>query len=274
MSEVMVIGAGLFGSVIAKELRSRGMEVSVIDAGKQNSGSRPAACLIRSSWIAGLGKEILQPALKMLDKHYGVETIKFKTGTKYTDVQFVKPNSILKPPDKTRTISGVHLYKGGWQANDGMFGQGRVTKAKVVIIAAGIWTPALLPVIGGLSGQAGVSFLWPEEKIEVPFIHPYAPYKQIVAFNRGDGLWMGDGTAIKQENWTAGHTLRSSARCQNQHETYTSHQTIYGIRPYSKEKPCYLREHQPNLWVATGGAKNGLLAAAWCAEQISKRLCK
>jgi hypothetical protein len=37
-------------------------------------------------------------------------------------------------------------------------------------------------------------------------------------------------------------------------------------------KPCYLAEVRPQLWVATGGAKNGTLAAAWCAHELVQKL--
>ena len=36
-------------------------------------------------------------------------------------------------------------------------------------------------------------------------------------------------------------------------------------------KPCLLEEIRPGLWVASGGAKNGMLAAGWAAHEICRR---
>jgi glycine/D-amino acid oxidase-like deaminating enzyme len=278
VTDTVVIGAGLFGSIIAAKLRSQGREVLVVDDARPGAGSIPAACLMKPSWFSSLGKDVHEPALRCLDELYGVKDLTFKVGPVSTTVHWCDPRDILVGPDVKGRATGVATTAaGGLEVKVRLLEQEGVTTfaripASTVVVAAGIWTPELVPVEGGLAGQAGMAFLWPDERIEQPFISPWAPYRQLVAFNRGDGLWVGDGTAIKAENWSSAREDASHHRCVTAIGSagLAPYQRLYGIRPYSKEKPCYLREASPGLWVATGGAKNGTLAAGWAAQEIER----
>jgi glycine/D-amino acid oxidase-like deaminating enzyme len=146
-----------------------------------------------------------------------------------------------------------------------------LAEARTVVVAAGIWTELLLPEVKQ-RGLAGMAFLWPGEKIEVPFVRPWAPFKQIVAFNREDGLWAGDGTSIVWKNWSVKHEEATWRRCTSAVGVEAEPARIFGVRPYHSMKPCYLGEVRPRLWVATGGAKNGTLAAGWCAHELVEKL--
>jgi hypothetical protein len=86
-----------------------------------------------------------------------------------------------------------------------------------------------------------------------------------------------------EKNWDKKRENMLYDRCSNfvHRRDFSDHETghvkqLYGVRPYSKDakkskKPCYLQEMQPGLWAATGGAKNGTIAAGWAADQISRR---
>ena len=118
--------------------------------------------------------------------------------------------------------------------------------------------------------------MWYGEHVEHPFIRPWAPYRQIVAFNRGDGLWVGDGTAVKPETFTAERLQKSMVRCAGAVGLpgleKNGPEIVIGHRPYvPKVKPCYLKI-QRGLIVATGGAKNGTLAAGWAAHKVGEAL--
>jgi glycine/D-amino acid oxidase-like deaminating enzyme len=158
--------------------------------------------------------------------------------------------------------------------------------ARVIVVAAGVWTSHILPV-PGLVGKMGAAVLHPNVQIQEPFIRPWAPYKQLVAFNLGDDMWVGDGSAIKPENWTPERQAKTVARCSvtggldihgatvDTDVLEESKRVLVGTRPYVPKKhlngrPCYLEEREPGLWVATGGAKNGTIAAGWCAHEIGK----
>lgn len=295
MYDVVVIGAGLFGNVIAAALRRLGgLNVVVVDDGKAGRGSFPAACLMKPSWLGSMRREDQEAALELLEHLYGVQQLEFRLPLgKTTNVNWVEPKKILQPPDVKGLVSHVGRADFGWEVwvHGGV---GRVEKmyAQNVIAATGFWTDQLLhmaafnklppmaepPVV---QGQAGVAFLFPNAQLERPFISPWAPYKQLVAFNRGDGLWIGDGSAIKSENWTAERTQQSFRRCLNalvekvDARVLVEVETLFGIRPYvagPQGKPSYLQEVYKDFWVATGGAKNGTAGAAWCANKLLEEL--
>lgn len=273
--KIGVIGGGLFGSIMTKALRKEGHEVVVHDHGVAGSGSMPAACLIKPSWVAGLGAHVVDPAMAKLRELYNVQDIEFQVGPIKQTVQWIDPASILIDeyhyteadevtsisPGLIRTLEWTHTYDH-------------------IILAAGVWTDSLIPEglpKSGVEGRAGVAFLLPNARIERPFISPWAPYRQLVAFNRGDGLWVSDGTALKTENLTEKRIEESWMRCRGYLPTEqrmgSPVERLVGIRPYvSKAKPCYYQQHDSWLTVVTGGAKNGTLAAGWAAHRIVEDL--
>ena len=271
MLDAIVVGAGLFGSIITAKLRSEGREVMLLDGEAGFAGSGPAACLMKPSWFSSLGKDVYEPALRVLDDLYVVEEVEFQLraakglNVKRGSVNWVPHAKILEPG----------RYKRAWitrVAPGRVHTQRECYEAPLVVVAAGIWTEELLPQFKQ-QAQKGIAFLYRNSSIALPFIQPWAPYKQLVAFNRGDGLWVGDGTAIKAENWTTEREEHSLQRCRDAvgNRMNEEPEMLIGIRPYAKgHKPCLLEEVQPGLWVASGGAKNGTLAAGYCAYVISR----
>jgi glycine/D-amino acid oxidase-like deaminating enzyme len=272
VTDAIVIGAGIFGSLITRALRQSGLEVFVVDARREGAGSPPAACLMKPGWYSALGKDIYAPSLQKLDDLVGVQELTFRVNKlKSTTVQWCDPRKVLLPESEVTLgqVTRVGNPNGRWRV---VLDDYRVFEAKLLVVAIGIWTPLLFPEIK-VEGQAGVAWLWPKETIEEPFIEVWAPYKQIVAFNRGDGLWIGDGTSVR--NWNAGRREASRRRCVGAllQKPSTGPIELFGYRPYvSDSKPCFLKELKPGLWVATGGAKNGTLAAGWCADQIARAI--
>lgn len=269
--DAIVIGGGLFGSIIAQELRSQGRVVTIIDSEREGAGSKPAACLMKPSWFGSLGKDVSEASLQLLDRHYGVHDIPFKVGPGHATVHWCDPADILKGHDIDDHVERVAPIHGGGARVRTVDGQ--ELHAKLVVVAAGVWSSELVHVEGGLKGLAGMAFVWPKQHLQKPFIAPWAPYRQIVAFNRGDGVWVGDGSAIKADNWGLLNEIKSQERCAAAVGMPIAHDTkrLFGIRPYTKRKPCYLEEVAPGLWVATGGAKNGTIAAGWCAHEIGRK---
>jgi glycine/D-amino acid oxidase-like deaminating enzyme len=268
---VLVIGTGLFGRIIGKALERQGHVVTYIDSGKEGAGSKPAACLMKPSWFSSLGKDVYDPALALLDDLYGVQELKFKVGpAKVGGIMWIPPREILQPGEditgEVETVTpDLALLKGGG-----------VIKFNLCIIAAGVWSSALANV-PGLKGQAGAAFTWetPPGFEFTPFVRPWAPYRQLVAFMRDEReLWVGDGTAIKSENWTREREIVSMHRCADAISLKSMpSKTLFGIRPYvPKAKPAFLDRPSRNVWVATGGAKNGTLAAGWCAWKIARTM--
>ena len=284
MTDTIIVGGGLFGQIIAAGLRAAGQDVRVLDNRQPLAGSGPAACLMKPSWFSSLGKEVYEPSLALLDRLYGVRDLPFvvevgKLGKiSSTTVHWCDPAMILSGPTEQWTVT---LVEPGQVAVSGP-GAARghdLLEATNVIVAAGIWSNHLLPARYAQQGLRGTSTLLPGHHPPVGKIRAWAPYKQLVGFDRGDGLWVGDGTSIKMENWTDARTREvvdrewRFAREMVDLAPADPRRVLSGIRPYAKgHKPCLLEQVEPGLWVASGGAKNGTLAAGWAAHELIGRL--
>ena len=298
--DAIVVGAGLFGQIIADALSYlQNRKVLIIDRRERLAGSGPAACLMKPSWFSSMGRDVYEPSLKLLNELYGVHDISFTAGKVLNaTVHWVRPDSVLQTDNAHyANVSGItrervaSWHTSGPEHHVNVHPPGNefaymTHTAPLVIVAAGVWTEQLLPEYRQ-TAQQGVAFLWRGVHIEQPFITPWAPYRQLVSFNRGDGIWSSDGTAIKHENWAEERERASLDRCRqalNRHTTRDGHpvtaagpfaqepEMLTGLRPYAKgHRPCLLEEVSPGLWVASGGAKNGTLAAGWCAHEIARR---
>jgi glycine/D-amino acid oxidase-like deaminating enzyme len=281
MTDTIIVGGGLFGQIIAAQLRADGQEVRVFDNREPLAGSGPAACLMKPSWFSALGKEVYEPSLTLLDRLYGVHDLDFdvavgKSGKiAAATVHWCNPRQILSGPTELASILDVGP---GYVTMHMEGGFTRRHHAKTIIVAGGIWSQQLIPGIAQ-RGQMGMALSFPKLSVPRGRIKMWAPYRQMVAFNRGDGLWVGDGSAIKVANWSPQveeevfnreHRMaRQLADMAPQDEV----KRLRGIRPYAKDaKPCLLQEVEPGVWVASGGAKNGTLAAGWAAHMLSRRL--
>lgn len=271
MFDAVVIGAGIFGSVITRALRKAGLSVCTVDAGKANAGSAPAACLMKPSWFTALGKEVYDPALKQLEDLIGIEDVTFKVPAGYVNVHWCNPKKVLLHASEVthdKVLAVQVNFNGGWAT---LLQTKRAFLASpLVIVAAGIWTSLLFPEVK-VVGQAGAAWLWPEAHIIEPKVRVWAPYKQLVAFNRGDGLWVGDGTSVR--TWSKAYQEASLARSRAFVAEEAQPTMLMGYRPYvAGASPCMLKQVKKGLWIATGGAKNGTLAAGWCADQLLRAL--
>lgn len=290
MTDTIIIGGGLFGQITAAALREQGQEVRVFDNREPLAGSGPAACLMKPSWFSALGKDVYEPSLALLDRLYGVRDLPFdvsvgKTGKlAQTTVHWCDPAKILAGPTEQWTVTGISPGCGGHLVT--MSGPGAMRSveqvfARNVVVAAGIWTQRLLPQFAQV-GQRGMATLWPNSIVSRGRIKVWAPYRQLVGFDRGDGMWVGDGTAIKAENWDDVRTRQVYERERRFGDSLMGtlglapndeYRQLHGIRPYAKgHKPCLLEEVAPGLWAASGGAKNGTLAAGWAAHTLARRL--
>lgn len=281
---IAVIGAGLFGCVIAETLaRLEGHSVTIIDNHRATRGSDPAACLIKPSWINSMISTDKNAALDLLNVLYGVQDIQFAVPPTraLATVHWVDPARVLNP--QSPLISRLRAAVTGiWRnARDSKWavdidsGEMWNNEFDRVVVAAGVWCNDILLnhkriEVEGLAARAGAAFLWRDTFITQPFIFPWAPFRQVVGFNRGDGAWVSDGTAVKPESWDDKRADACKQRCSAiACLPAGAPEVLYGLRPYvPNAKPAYLQEHDDGVWVATGGAKNGTIAAAWCALRL------
>lgn len=271
-NDAIVIGAGLFGSTIALALAKQGRKVLVFDDNNPMAGSKPSGGLMKPGWFSGMGKEVHEPALKLLFEIAPVRELEFKVQAgplKFKiekvfqmnnhDLNGVKDISLFPyrissiTNNKVQIVNGTLVYE--------FF-------SPLIIVAAGIWSKDLIPC--DIKGLKGISFFF-EGNMAQGVIAPWAPYKQTVAFEKEPGVvWGGDGSAILTKNWTVERRDECLARVQKVLPTpFGLNYYREGIRPYAPgQKPCLLRKVRPGLYLATGGAKNGAIAAGWCAHRI------
>lgn len=280
MTDVIVVGGGLFGQTIAAEMIAMGKRTILIDNDEVKAGSKPSASLMKPSWMKQLTTEQLDQSYGVLDKHFGVHDLSFKVGPlKIDTVRWCDPELIRKAVPV--------INKNVIKATPGTvhFDNDEIWEAKTVIVAAGYWSNNILYKehhAPGLDGRVGASYVTTGCQIPDNFISVWAPYKQLVAFNiDANRVWVGDGTALKVGNLTAERLAQSTARARDvvRGPVGMTEMSI-GIRPYMPKAalgkaPCYLEfhqsEHNPtDLIVATGGAKNGTIAAGWAAYQIAR----
>jgi len=269
--DAIVIGAGIFGCTITRALRDAGKSVLLVSKKERLSGSQASGNLMKPGWFAGLGKAVYEPALALLERQYGIRDLTFAAGKgvvrKDVKVHWVPLESVLSEEKLDATVTDV-----GADGTVFVEGQGEF-RAPLVVVCAGYWTQQLLGTGPTVVGKQGVSLRWTEEECPAQ-ITPWAPYKQIVQYSyiTGPGksaMWAGDGTAILPKNWTGERMRQSVDRVIKHVGAHTKPLLVQGIRPYVKgAKPCFLEELWPGTWVATGGAKNGQLAAGWAAHKI------
>lgn len=278
---VVVVGAGLFGSVIAAHLRTLGHEVTVVADQREGMGSTPAACLMKPSWASSMSSEDYDAAVNLLSALYGVKLLEFDTPPfrAIVTAHWVDPKTVLQEPDR---LAKVLDWGEGWvelgNAATGI--RGEMLTAEHVIFATGQWAGDFTTGLE-LTGKGGWSFLVEGELEGRGLIQPWAPYKQLVAFQIDPkNIWVGDGSALKAESMTFERAQASRERClkalHNRLKPLGSRRVVElkGFRPYVKglKEPACIRPVGPRQTVVTGGAKNGTLGAAWAARRIGEWL--
>jgi len=304
--DVLIIGAGIFGRVIGRYLKRQGRDVTLFDAGFEQAGSKPAACLMKPSWLTSMSKVEQAQSMAVLDECYGVHEIEAFIQAvagmgKRSTIWWVAPGSIFsttKPDNVVKQEVTVVDWEEDYgvpyartiEKSESLHGDALRTQchaAKLLVVATGSWCNDILPdylKVTGLRAQLGAAFTWPcdpnrESRVSV---RPWAPYKQLVSLpNRYPGeLWVGDGTAVF--DLTAKRLDDSKQRCARfvhmqeldeptQRLVAIEPTVLVGRRPYIRGlgAPAYVQEVKPGLWIATGGAKNGTAGAAWAAHKIA-----
>lgn len=270
MRDVVVVGAGIFGQVIAAHLRRRGMDVLLLGHERYSAASPAAACVLRPSWMTNMTIIEIDRALILLDETYGLREVEFTLeplGRRLL-CQRVEPGLILSGVVRSAVVSSVEEF----ESSVGIcYGHGELESAHYCVVATGMWAGELCPWVSAV-GKWGWAHRSPP--VARARIRPWAPYRQTVSLNLDDGGWTGDGYALKFESTTA-RAERSLERCAALAGYEPGEmRTIIGGRPYAETRgrPCLL-SWQGRVCAVTGGAKNGTAAAAWAAREIGRKLC-
>jgi glycine/D-amino acid oxidase-like deaminating enzyme len=254
MLTLLVVGAGLFGSLAAAYARSKGARAIVFDPGLEGAASPAAAGLFGEAWAGNKMREHYHRALPLLDRLYGIRQVAL-TGDdgRPETLSFVPPAAVLDPDPVRQRVTAVG---DGWLEAGGRRHEGWV------YVAAGVWCESFLPGLG-VYGKAGAAFAFAGERPGRR--RALAPGRQAVAFVRDPGTtFFIDGTAERQ--YTAEHDRRTLERAAELGLTDPVRRW-WGRRPYVPGGPVF-RRLGGRTWLATGGRKLGTVLGASCARRL------
>jgi glycine/D-amino acid oxidase-like deaminating enzyme len=260
MSQVIIVGAGLFGSMAATLARRAGHQVTVIDCTKPLAASKCAAGLMKRTWMSGLDPAQVKGGYAVLHQLYGVAALAFSACPRPVELEWVNPRAVLLKPDLQGEVTAV---------GDGAVWVGSKVLRGKVLVAAGAYSERLvrMPKTRWLIGPS-LHFAGKAE----PQYHVYAPYRQAMAFNIGlKEIWAGDGCAVL--HWDEGKRIAQlRQRAKEFFGLRGDREVRIGARPYVEGYKGYFARAHSNTWVSTGGAKNGTILAAYQAQRFVDEL--
>ena len=265
---IYIVGGGCFGQVIAAKLRKDGHPVTVFDRREEDAGSPPSGGHLKPSWLTMIPSKDLEQSMSTLSTLYGMETLKCEFG-----IPPITKSLELFQVDIDAVLSGKVIETNVMAVGDGWLRlESGALYSGAVIVAAGIWSAALLPQFQReITGRKGISWVFHGGSKVSNLIRPWAPYKQVVRTTHGPGrTWIGDGSALVPPNWTPQREEQIYERIiPHAPKNYNKLVRQRGIRPYMNDG-C--RQVASRLWLATGGAKSGMALAGVYANRISKAL--
>lgn len=266
MSNVAIIGAGVTGSVIARVLQNAGHKVAVIDDARDHRATPASAGIIHPNWVGAFSKTEVDNGLVLLHELYGLRVVTFPDNTvarQLSPRQYLWPHGKIVP-FKVSRLNGMDIE----------LSDGRVMHPTYTIICTGCWANELAGYkIPPVRTTAGTAFLYAHTNIAGPILKTWAPYKQIMVFNRDeDTIWAGDGTSILPKNYTEERKQASLERIRNA-VGFTPTSSVTGWRPaVVGQKGGVCDKIASNTWVVTGGSKNGTIFAAIAANRLIKEI--
>jgi glycine/D-amino acid oxidase-like deaminating enzyme len=255
MPTLLVVGAGLFGSLAAAYARSKGIETLVFDPGLAGAASHAAAGLFKEEWAGGKLREHYFRALGLLDPLYGIRQVALTRddGSKEF-LSFVPPTAILEaaPICQAVTAVGDGWLEAGGRRYDGW-----------VYVAAGVWCEPFLPGLG-VYGKGGAAFVFPGER--EGRIRTITRSRQAICFVRTPGsAHFSDGTAERE--YTSAHDQETLDRAAALGLIDPPRERLWGYRPYTPGGPVFHPMGQ-RTWLATGGRKMGTILGASFARRL------
>lgn len=263
--EHIVIGGGIIGTTIAKALEDRGEEVLLLDSASPHSGTRPSGGHFKHSWAGKMPKNVFEDSRETLDRVWGVKV----EGEDKNEFCRVDIDKVLEYHRKQSFVERIDVRR------NTVFTTEQTYKFDNLFVCTGFQTAFLFPELK-IQNKFGVSFRVPG-KIAKAVIHQWAPYKQIVAHQQSRGrIWIGDGTAIIEKNWSDKNTEACRERClrflkKKMNTPCQQHVGVRGYMEHNKAHPCFYQKRR-NTRIIAGAAKMGTLSAGWAVNKIFKQL--
>lgn len=265
MLDLAVVGAGIFGSVLGRYAQRAGLAVTWVDNEDPRSASLASGGLFKPEWFSTIKGERFDRGMAVVASMASVRELALTVPLvrKTFTVQQITPESLMVPAsDPARRTGHVEAVGPGWVRLRG----GEELTARLVVVAAGVGTTDIVGSGVVVHAKVGVAFRWPKRDGEPSLFQLWAPYKQTIVCDMGDGtMWGGDGTALKPETFSRGRMDQCAARV-GKLARWTPEgprvTRLVGHRPYVPGvKGGWLREVQPRVWTLTGGGKIGTVAA-------------
>lgn len=307
-TDVLIIGAGLIGSMTAKLLRSKGMGVVIVDEQNPMSASKCSFGIWKDSWVNKIIKKEYMEGIPLLEKFAGgIEEIDFIVRPKpyktrsMIDKYVIDKTKVSKEKFK-RVDCSLILNEEFIEASVLTIDKNRTTIvkkdgtkeliiAKQIVIAAGVWTTDILIQNGLMDNLPYLDFQWGSifklKGLELPSdnqMAEWAPYKQSVYLKTAKNKALfGDGITIKNPKKNDERIKVNSDRIllhmQELLGTKKHNGNIVdileGYRPYLRKNSSsfeFVNRHSEFVLSATGGAKNSTILCGHMAKSILREI--
>ncbi len=284
MIDVIIIGAGLVGSMTAKVLRDEGYSVRIFDSREKLSGSKCASGVWKEGWVNPKIKERVEEGLGTLQKYANIQLLDFynRDNGKTEEMFYVDWSEICNEDYVDAKVFEVKNKKIEYIPTDSETDWTDEAKY-AVLICAGAFTDKILSESGyapiGIDAYWGNLLVLDGANMKMSVVKTWAPYKQIVALRYKDqGMKFSDGSTVKNPKPDDDRCDKVEARLlQHLEDTFpnlpdTLGVTYYtGLRPYLQDKSInFINTHDKNLFSATGGAKNTIILCGYFAQKLTE----
>lgn len=281
-ADVIIIGAGLIGSMAAKLLRKNNYSVLIVDSEQQFAASKCAFGVWKKGWINKELKPLVDEGMDLLQEVCGpVQEIEFYNPVKQKTIKmnFVDPKKIIEKADMFvhvhRIINNEVHGSSSFYEN---YGDIKLKAKKAIFVAAGVYTSWL--VNHPTDAYYGEVFRV-EPYADGNLTYDWAPYKQAILLKTNDRYLFGDGSSVKNPDVRTFDFRKFSQRIQEHLENIAEYNSgikpeqekLAGYRPYLKERNHqYFKKHRDGLYSATGTAKNTTILCGHIAKQLLKSI--
>ncbi len=266
---INIIGAGLCGSIVAKELQNNSIKFNIFDSNEQYASSKISENLFSLTWLKGTN--YLEDSIKFLNKNYKVQKKVFKTNKSYQDVLHIPIDNILWKDVINEKVNKI-TDKGIYSSNKFYDG--------INIICAGFYTKDFVNIkdFNSLTGH-GLLFEPNDNNtsIEETMRH-YRPFTHEKIMKWYDGrIWYGDSTAIIHNTYIKNQKqyIQNTLNRAKTIGLKGKYNIYFGARPFvnnQNKKLGLYKKINDNTFVLTAGWKDGLVIYPYLVNKLMKDL--
>jgi len=303
-AEAAVVGAGIIGTLAAYELRKRGLEVLLLDAGRSGAATLASAGML-APYPEGLSGEFLEAGLFALDYYQALleelAAMGYEVEAGFSGTWSVALSPAEEPP---RGVEALLPYpvRGGQRARcfPGGYVNPRALREALLAALEGMGVPLIqaeaegveaggvrlkegvvkarfaLLAVGAWGGRFGLRVR--PLKGEALLLKGEAPPGPLFAgegylLPREGGVYVG---ATGREGWAEGVDLFGLRWLADYaHERFPLlegacfQEVLWGYRPLGE---VFVDEVEEGIYAAVGHGRNGVLLAPWTAKRVLKLL--